>query len=68
MLAILVGGSVVFAGLSGFPKLPKKYLPLVSLGVGAGCGWFVSYRVITSCHRGLSLEGTVDGKINQSPG
>ncbi|CAH3109836.1 unnamed protein product [Porites lobata] len=67
MLAILVGGSVVFAGLSGFPKLPKKYLPLVSLGVGAGCGWFVSYRVITSCRRGLSLEGTVDGKINQSP-
>ena len=37
-------------------------------GVGAGCGWFVSYRVITSCHRDLSLEGTVDGKINQLPG
>ena len=24
---------MVFAGLSGFPKLPKKYLPLVSLGM-----------------------------------
>ena len=23
----------MFAGLSGFPKLPKKYLPLVSLGM-----------------------------------
>ncbi|XP_068695399.1 uncharacterized protein [Montipora capricornis] len=56
ILAIVIGGGLTFAGLSVFPPVPKKYIPLFSLSVGAGCGWFVSHRAVISCHRSLSMD------------
>ncbi|XP_074639092.1 uncharacterized protein LOC141897412 isoform X2 [Acropora palmata] len=65
VLAIVIGGTM-FAGLSVFPPVPKKYIPLLSLGFGAGCGWFVSHRAVISCHRSLSMDATFNDKDSQS--
>jgi len=66
VLAIVIGGGTMFAGLSVFPPVPKKYIPLLSLGFGAGCGWFVSHRAVISCHRSLSMDATFNDKDSQS--
>ncbi|XP_015768127.1 PREDICTED: uncharacterized protein LOC107346806 isoform X3 [Acropora digitifera] len=62
----LTRGGTTFAGLSVFPPVPKKYIGFLSLGFGAGCGWFVSHRAVISCHRSLSIDATVNNKDSQS--
>lgn len=51
MLSVIIGSGVTFVGLSFFHQVPKKYIPLLSLGAGASGGWLVSNRIVMSFRR-----------------
>ncbi|KAL9988821.1 hypothetical protein ACROYT_G003309 [Oculina patagonica] len=63
-LSVIIGSGVAFAGLSLFRQVPKKYIPLLSLSAGAGCGWLVANRIVMSYRRTQMDPAVAD--VNQS--
>lgn len=64
MLSVIIGSGVAFVGLSFFPQVPKKYIPLLSLGTGAGGGWLVANRIAMSFRR-AQIDSTITN-LNQT--
>jgi len=63
-LSVVIGSGVTFVGLSFFNQVPKKYIPLLSLGAGASGGWVVSNRIVMSFRR-AQIDSTITN-LNQS--
>ncbi|XP_031562504.1 uncharacterized protein LOC116298256 [Actinia tenebrosa] len=47
----VLAGAVSFAGLTMFcrERVPKKFIPMITLGCASGTGWMVSIWVTRSC-------------------
>ncbi|XP_068695400.1 uncharacterized protein [Montipora foliosa] len=62
ILAIVIGGGLTFAGLSVFPPVPKKYIPLFSLSKCLKCRcwswmWMVCLSQSSDLLPSISVHG-----------